>query len=231
MDLEFRPAGEGGLMVYVSAGSAEEGARRVRGLLAALDQAPIPGVTDLVPARRSLLVRYDPLAAAPEELRVRLSHLSLSEGAGEDEVGIVEVPVVYGGRAGADLPHVAEAAGLGEREAAELHCSVEYTVLFLGFMPGFPYLGPLPERLRIPRMATPRTGVPAGSVAVAEDQTGIYPVASPGGWRIIGRTPLRLFDARQDPPALLRPGDRVRFVPIDEAAYSRIHFETRPGGR
>lgn len=231
MDLEFRPAGEGALMVYVPAGSAEEGARRVRGLLAALDRAPIPGVTDLVPARRSLLVRYDPLAAAPEELWARLSHLSLDEGAGEDEADILEVPVLYGDRVGADLPDVAEAAGLSEREVAELHCSVEYTVLFLGFMPGFPYLGPLPERLRVPRLATPRTGVAAGSVAVAEDQTGIYPVASPGGWRVIGRTPLRLFDARREPPALLRPGDRVRFVPIDEAAYSRIHFETRPRER
>jgi 5-oxoprolinase (ATP-hydrolysing) subunit B len=125
----------------------------------------------------------------------------------------IVIPVAYGGSAGPDLAEVAARTGLGEDEVVRLHSSVDYRVLVVGFAPGFAYLGPLPDRLELPRRAEPRVRVPAGSVAIAGRQTGVYPLATPGGWHIVGRTDVRLWDPSADPPALLRPGDRVRFVP------------------
>lgn len=229
MEVEFRNAGDSALILYLRGVTASEGALYLRSLLEHLDQQPPLGVTDAVPALSSLLLTYDPLQTTPEELRVHLSRLALRADGETSQPALVEIPVLYGGEAGVDLGAVAAAAALSEQAAIELHCSQEYTVFFLGFTPGFAYMGPLPEPLQTPRLGTPRVTVPAGSVAIAEDQTGIYPVASPGGWRLIGRTPLRLFDPRKDPPTLLRPGDRVRFVAVDAATYSRLHSETLAG--
>jgi KipI family sensor histidine kinase inhibitor len=228
---EFRTAGDSALLLYVHAGSADEASGYVRGIMRALHGAPLPGVLDAIPARASLLLLYDPLGTTPEEVRACLSGLASAADAAEPdgEPRLLEVPVLYGGEAGADLARIAEAAGLSEREVVELHSGAEYTVDFLGFMPGFPYLSGLPERLHTPRLETPRTLVPQGSVAIAEHQTAIYPVASPGGWNLIGRTPYRCFDPRKHPPALFEPGDRVRFVPIDDATFSSLHFEMMAG--
>ncbi|EAB2687507.1 5-oxoprolinase subunit PxpB [Salmonella enterica] len=128
----------------------------------------------------------------------------------------VEIPVIYGGAGGPDLAAVARHSGLSEKQVVELHASVEYVVWFLGFQPGFPYLGNLPEPLHMPRRAEPRLQVPAGSVGIGGAQTGIYPLSTPGGWQLIGLTPLKLFDPMREPPVLLRPGDSVRFVPQKE---------------
>ncbi|MEK6307200.1 MAG: 5-oxoprolinase subunit PxpB [Pantoea dispersa] len=128
----------------------------------------------------------------------------------------VEIPVVYGGAGGPDLAEVARAADLTSRQVVELHSSADYVVYFIGFQPGFPYLGGLDERLHTPRRAEPRLVVPGGSVGIGGSQTGIYPLAAPGGWQLIGHTPLSLFDPQQQPPTLLRPGDSVRFVPQRE---------------
>ncbi|EKN8947018.1 5-oxoprolinase subunit PxpB [Salmonella enterica] len=128
----------------------------------------------------------------------------------------VEIPVIYGGAGGPDLAAVARHSGLSEKQVVELHASVEYVVWFLGFQPGFPYLGNLPESLHMPRRAEPRLQVPAGSVGIGGAQTGIYPLSTPGGWQLIGLTPLKLFDPMREPPVLLRPGDSVRFVPQKE---------------
>ena len=139
----------------------------------------------------------------------------------ESEVQIPEsrqvaIPVIYGGEAGPDLTVVAEHAGLSIHQVVELHSSTDYVVYFIGFQPGFPYLGGLDPRLHIPRRAEPRVAVPAGSVGIGGSQTGVYPLASPGGWQLIGQTPVALFDPLQQPPTLLRPGDTVRFVPQKE---------------
>ncbi len=225
----FRPAGDSALVMYFQDAPPDECSRHVRRVLEALDESCPAGVTDLIPARTSLLLTYNPLASSREQLEDEFSRLTYGSP-GAEEGTLHEIPVLYGGAGGADLSGVAAEAGLSEEEVVRLHSSEEYTVYFLGFMPGFPYMGPLPEALRSPRLETPRTLVPAGSVAVAEDQTGIYPVASPGGWRLLGRTPLQLFDPRQDPPSLLQPGDRVRFLPVDEAEYSRLHFQVLKGG-
>lgn len=132
------------------------------------------------------------------------------------ESRLVEIPVIYGGESGPDLSVVAEHAALTPRQVVELHSSSDYVVFFIGFQPGFPYLGGLDPRLHMPRRAEPRVAVPAGSVGIGGSQTGVYPLASPGGWQLIGQTRTALFDPLQQPPTLLRPGDRVRFVPQQE---------------
>ena len=189
---------------------------RVRALDASLSGAPLPGVVETVPTYRALLVLYEPSAIAFAALAARLLERAEEGGAAPPAGRLIEVPTCYGGAGGPDLPEVAQACGLAEDAVVALHASTDYTALMLGFRPGFAYLGVLPEVLALPRRATPRARVEAGSVAIAGRQTGIYPSTSPGGWHVIGRTDLRLFDAAAEPPALIGPGDRVRFVPIGE---------------
>lgn len=221
---EFRAAGDSALIMCFAGCPVEERSLCVRQALRWLDAERPAGIVDVVPTYTSVLIIYDPLRTSRADLEGRLSGVVRLD-APAVEPDSRDIPVLYGGDAGKDLADIAAEAGMSERDAVELHCSAEYTVHFLGFMPGFPYLGTVPEPLRTRRLQTPRTHVPAGSVAIADDRTGIYPVTSPGGWRLIGRTPYRLFDPRNDPPALLKPGDRVRFVPVDEAEYSHLHFQ------
>ena len=170
-----------------------------------------------MPTYRSLLVHYDPLRLGYDDV-VHLVGEQLQR-VGEvplPESRVVEVPTLYGGESGPDIAFVAEHNGLSVEEVIRIHSSVDYTVYMLGFTPGFPYLGGMSAAIATPRLETPRPRVPAGSVGLAGQQTGVYPIESPGGWRIIGRTPLVLFDPQRDPPALLAAGDRVRFVPVSE---------------
>ena len=201
--MRLRPAGERGLLVEVE---SLELVHRLHAALRALDP---PGVVELVPAYRTLLVVADPeRAGALDELAARLPALELppAEAVAGDPV---EIPVRYDGQ---DLPEVAGLTGLDAEEVVRRHTAPEYTVAFLGFSPGFPYLVGLDPALEVPRRDTPRTSIPAGSVGLAGGQTGIYPSASPGGWQLIGRTEVTLFDLRRDPPALLAPGSRLRFT-------------------
>ena len=195
---------------------------RVMELLRRLDlAAPIPGVLDLVPAYASVMVRFDPLltAYADIERQLRLILVASQPRVRSTRRGrLVRVPVEYGGAAGPDLEEVAKLSGLPPDEVVHRHSNAEYRVYFVGFQAGFPYLGGLPPELAVPRLDRPRPEVPAGSVGVAGRQTGIYPVSAPGGWRLIGRTSLRLFNAALNPPALLRPGDIVKFEPLSPAA-------------
>ena len=177
-----------------------------------------------MPAYRSLSILYDPLTTNPAGLAEVLHAL---EGdlcaAGIGEAKVVPIPVCYGGEFGPDIGIVAEHTGLREQEIIAVHTAVDYPIYMIGFTPGFCYLGGLDPRLRTPRRKTPRTNLPAGSVGLAESQTGMYPVESPGGWQIIGRTPLRLFAPARENPFLYEPGDRIRFVPIDEAEFGRLY--------
>jgi KipI family sensor histidine kinase inhibitor len=197
-----RPAGERGLLVEV------EDLETVHRLHAALRELDPPGVVELVPAYRTVLIVVQPdRAGVLDELAAGLPELELPPAeavAGET----VEVPVRYDGE---DLPEVARLTGLEAEEVVRRHTAPEYTVAFLGFSPGFPYLVGLDPALEVPRRDTPRTSIPAGSVGLAGNQTGIYPTASPGGWQLIGRTEVTLFDPARDPPALLAPGTRLRF--------------------
>lgn len=176
----------------------------------------IPEVVEAIPGMNNItVVLRNPHSVALDAIE-RLQRWWEESEALEPESRAIEIPVVYGKAAGPDLGEVARHAGLTEKQVVELHASVDYVVWFLGFQPGFPYLGGLPEQLATPRRDEPRLQVPAGSVGIGGPQTGIYPLASPGGWQLIGHTPLALFDARRDEPVLLRPGDTVRFVPQKE---------------
>ncbi|MDW8403880.1 5-oxoprolinase subunit PxpB, partial [Chloroflexus sp.] len=203
--------GEAALLVRWPAELATAGAPLAA--MAALEQDSLPGVIDLVPAIDSLLVCFDPLTTDRDQLTARLSDLAAHPPLTALPAGReVIIPVHYGGADGPDLAEVAAQAGLTPDEVIALHTATEQRVLMIGFAPGYPYLGWLPPALHLPRRATPRVAVPAGSVAIAAGMTGIYPSILPGGWHLIGRTEARLFDPAADPPALLQPGDRVRFV-------------------
>lgn len=203
----IRPFGETALLVELP------DARAAQALAAKLLTDPITGVLEVVPALASVLVEVEPIhadidaVASALEARLAATPVDIS---GRRR----SIPVVYGGEHGPDLASVAELCGLSQAEVVELHATTELRVLFDGFAPGFAYLGDLPRPMRPPRLSTPRTHTPPGSVAIADAMTGIYPADLPGGWRVIGRTPVTLFDPRRDPPAYLVPGDVVRFERI-----------------
>jgi len=214
----IKPLGEFGFVVEFDDEISPTTNGRVRALARALQD--FPGIVEYVPTLRSILLIVDPLTIDADRFAERALDLGRTlppdlEGTGR----IHEVPVVYGGSAGPDLAAVAERQGLVPEEVVRLHSSPDYLVYMLGFAPGFPYLGIVPALLQTPRHPSPRIRVPRGSVAMAEALTGIYPLQTPGGWQILGRTPLRIYDARQPEPLLFRPGDRIRFVPISRADF------------
>ena len=226
----FLPAGDVALSVELGDDISPETNRRVRYLSLAIQGESIPGIIDLVPTYRSVLVYYDPLRLTLPDLQERIRTLEEHlEKAGVQAPNLVEIPTVYGGEYGPDLGHVAEHNGITTEEVIRLHSGADYLVYMMGFTPGFTYLGGMSERVATPRLQTPRTAIPAGSVGIAEQQTGIYPTESPGGWQLIGRTPLQLFDPQRDPPVVIDAGDYVRFVPIDEIAYLELERQVRAG--
>lgn len=192
----------------------EVGNRYALALAAALDKKNIAGLSPAIPAVNSVLLQYDPLRIDAEQLRAQISAIVAKlKPVAAEPAHIVEIAVVYGGAAGPDLAEVAASLGISERDVVALHSSQVYRVLMIGFAPGFPYLGPVPDQLQLPRRSTPRTAVPAGSVAIAAGMSGIYPARLPGGWHLLGGTSQQMFDPQREQPALLKPGDGVRFVP------------------
>ena len=179
-------------------------------------------IRNIHPAYATVLIDFDPLRMSHEELTAIVEKLLPRKSEGAWSSRIVQIPVCYGGDFGMDLPFVAEHAGLSTQEVIQLHSATRYLVHFLGFSPGFGYLGGLPKQLECPRLESPRKAVVAGSVGIAGAQTGVYPIDSPGGWRIIGRTPLRMFDPFADTPTRLEPGDTVQFLSIDPEAFAEI---------
>ena len=220
----FLPAGDQSVVVELGDDISPETNRRVRDLTAAVDRAAVAGVYDLMPTYRSLLIYYDPLTISYSGLREKLEDIEKNlDEAALDNPRVVGIPTLYGGEYGPDLEFVADNAGISTDEVVEIHSGADYLIYMMGFSPGFPYLGGLSEKLHTPRLQTPRTEIPAGSVGIAESQTGVYPVASPGGWRLIGRTPVKMFDQYQEPPSLLAAGDYIRFVPLaGEEEYLEI---------
>jgi inhibitor of KinA len=197
--------------------------RRVRQLMLAAEKAKIPGVIETVPTYRSLLVYFEPGQISPRKLRETLH--SLTRQTVESELPKpkqIEIPTVYGGEYGPDLEFVAAHHNLSEPEVIQIHSGTPYLIYMIGFMPGFPYLGGMSPRIATPRLETPRTKIPAGSVGIAGSQTGIYPAESPGGWRLIGRTPLKLFDPEREPPALFQAGDYLTFTSITPEKFLSI---------
>jgi KipI family sensor histidine kinase inhibitor len=196
---------------------------KVRAMAALLKKGLPEGVEAVIPAYRNLSLLYDPLLASPEKLQAVLE--GLEAGLLEVEIPpprIVEIPVLYGGEHGPDLEFVAQHNGLTAEQVVAIHAGSDYPIYMIGFTPGFCYLGGLDRRIHTPRRKTPRTLLPGGSVGIAEAQTGMYPVDSPGGWQIIGRTPLRLFAPERENPFLYEAGDRIRFVPVTQDQYESI---------
>ncbi|SRR5579883_117521 len=229
-ELTAEPLSEDALLLRFDDSIDPEVNARVHAAAARLRAAHLPGMVDIAPSYAGLLLRFDPLAwedaLADESAHARL--LASVETILRDpcttarfpQTRVVEIPVCYSSEFGPDLDEAARQAQLSARDFIARHTAADYSVAMVGFAPGFPYLLGLDPILHVPRRATPRTRVPAGSVAIGGAQTGIYPRELPGGWRIIGRTPLRLFDPQRDPPCLLAPGDRVRFRAIDADEFS-----------
>ena len=207
---------------------------RVHAAAETLRRVEMPGLLDVIPAYATLALHYDAAFWAGRNGEPAWRHLAGTLSAvfatpprGDASEGrVVEIPVCYGGAHGADLDAVAAHAGLGVDEVITRHTGADYRVAMLGFAPGFPYLLGLDPALHMPRRAQPRTRVPRGSVAIGGAQTGVYPSELPGGWQLIGRTPLTLFDAAREPPCLLVPGDRVRFRPIDASEFDALAAST-----
>jgi len=215
MTPRFRTMGDRSLLVELGEEISPATNTLVQDLLQRLEAASIPGIKELAPGYRSLLVIYNPLVVSPVALQSRITAVAgdtqrLSAPAAKP----VTVPVVYGGAGGPDLESVAAHLRIDAEEVVRLHTGTVYRVYMIGFMPGFPYMGELPSILAMPRRPTPRTRVPKGSVGIAQRQTGIYPVDSPGGWQIIGWTPIELFDPHRQPLSLLDMGNTVKFEAI-----------------
>jgi inhibitor of KinA len=224
-------AGEGGLLVELGDTIDPALNARVHQIAEAVRRHLARDVLEVVPTYRSLLVIFDPLRVKRARLEEKIAGLLSRVLRRERRLAgrTVRVPVGYGGRHGPDLEFVAAHGGISVEEVVAIHASASYLVFMLGFTPGFPYLGGMSERIAAPRLDSPRPRIPAGSVGIAGAQTGIYPVESPGGWRLIGRTPLRLFDPQSEHPFLLSAGDRVRFVAVGEREWQDIALRVEDG--
>ncbi len=234
--MEIAPLGDSALIVRIRESFDDASDEALNAVLATqrlLENAKLPGVIELAPAYTTVALFFDPMrvvafGAKADEVfdwlaeRIRKAISSANEVRRDQiETSLVEIPACYDAEFAPDLDEVAHHAGLGAQEVVDLHCASEYRVHCIGFTPGFPFLGGLPSKLATPRRSTPRKEIPAGSVAIGGAQTGIYPVKSPGGWNVIGRTPLRLFDPQKDPPALLRASDRVHFRAITRGEFEK----------
>ena len=229
METRFTPLGDRAITVTLGQSIDEPTHQLVRAATRALEHDRPDGVVDLVPAFTSVAVHYDPARVSgaadvsPHDrmvaaLRARLEHLRVED---LPPPRSIDIPVCYGGALGPDLDDVARRHNLSVDEVVRIHASGDYLVYMVGFMPGFAYLGGLPERIATPRRPSPRTAVPAGSIGIGGQQTGVYPLESPGGWNLIGRTPLKIFDVTREEQTLLAAGDRVRFRPISLAEFRR----------
>jgi len=225
----FLPAGDGAVVVEFGSAVDEALSDRVMAMDARIAEAGIEGVVETVPTYRSLLVVYDPLAIRARQLIPRLAELAANAGEATAVGRRWVIPVCYGGDHGEDLEWVAKVHDMTPEEVIALHSEAIYRVYMIGFTPGFAYLGGLPEILHTPRRETPRTLVPAGSVAIGGQQAAVFSVAAPSGWHMLGRTPVRTFDLKRDDPFLIAPGDRIRFSPVAAAEFAALAARAEAG--
>lgn len=230
--MRYLYAGETGLVVEFGNEISPEINTKIKRLVDFFDHRNEIGIIEILPTYRSLLISYNPLEISTERLlemieqAFEISETSDSKNSFRE---IVEIPVFYGGELGPDLAFVAKHNQLSPEEVINIHSSDEYLIYMIGFTPGFPYVGGMSEQIATPRLQIPRTRIPAGSVGIAANQTGIYPVESPGGWQLIGRTPLCLFDYRKENPFLLDAGHYLSFKPIDQNEFQKISDEVLRG--
>ncbi|WP_339855123.1 5-oxoprolinase subunit PxpB [uncultured Nisaea sp.] len=225
----FLPAGDTALVVQF--GEAVDAAvnRQVRHVAAKLRETATDGIVDIVPTIRSLMVHYDPLVTRASTLQSAISEILHHQHEGEDGYRLWSVPVCYEGACAPDLESVARDMKLETSEVVRLHTAAPQEVLMMGFLPGFPYLGLLPEAFDVPRRFEPRVKVPARSISIAVRQTTVYTVESPGGWHLIGRTPVEFFDPKREEPILVAAGDRIQFQPVSMADYEALRKDVEAG--
>jgi inhibitor of KinA len=218
-----RLAGDTGFLVEFGDGIDPKVNAKVRTMARALENNPQPGIREVIPTYRSLLFIYEPDLMDPDRLYTLVEKLDAGRTALKTETfKVVEIPVCYGGEFGPDIGNVQKASGMTQEQVIQVHATPNYLIYMVGFTPGFAFLGGLDERLFTPRLKTPRMAVPKGSVGIANNQTGMYPIASPGGWQIIGRTPMNLFAPWKKDPFRYRAGDKIKFMPISESEYHRL---------
>ena len=223
-------AGDSALLIEFEQKIAPEINAQITAFVHLLKEQHIEGVTDLIPAFASLLINYDPRVIGYKDLKARIEELLKIEVSEEaSEARVFEIPVCYGGEYGPDIANIAENAGISEQEVIDIHCSKDYLIYMLGFLPGFVYLGGLDGRIHTPRLANPRISIPAGSVGIAASQTGIYPLNSPGGWQLLGMTPVKTYDPERETPILVEAGDYIRFVPVTEEEFLKIKKQVDDG--
>jgi len=216
-------SGDKGLVVEFGNEINEETNTKVRNLYLAVQKSQIAGIYEMIPTYRSLLIQYNPIEIEVNKLVEKLTEIENSlDSIDLPKPRIIEIPTIYGGEFGEDIKFVSEHNGISEDEVIKIHSSVDYRIYMLGFSPGFPYLGGMSKKIETPRLKIPRTKIPAGSVGIAGKQTGIYPMDSPGGWQLIGRTPIKLYDPKSQTPIILQAGDYLRFAPIEKDEYDNI---------
>jgi len=227
----FLPAGDTAIVVEFGHEVSRPVSDMVLSLADSLAGASLPGVVELVPTFRSLMVHYDPLLTSYEilESAIRLQLSNTGFSIREHRPRLFSIPVAYGDEHGPDLNEVAERTQMTPGDVIRLHTSVMYHVYSIGFLPGYPYMGDGPAELSLPRRESPRLRVPMGSVCIAFRQAGIYSLESPGGWHLLGRTPVRLFDTRRENPVMLAPGDKVRFEPVSTLEFSSLDDDAAAG--
>ncbi len=207
---------------------SEEINKKIRTLTTLIENRKISGINEVVPTYRSLMIHYNPLIIGYEELVIILKEAEENINSIElPSPEIIEIPVLYGGKYGPDIENVAKHNNLTVEEVVKIHTSAQYLIYMLGFTPGFPYLGGMDKRIATPRLSSPRIKIPAGSVGIAGEQTGVYPVQSPGGWQLIGSTPVELFNPKRDNPILLKSGNYIVFKSINEEEYMRIKEDVK----
>lgn len=232
MNVTFNIAGDQSILVTFSEQHiSDEASKSVRKLAELVERKKVVGMEEVILGYSSLLVHYNPMKITYESmlqiLKKLLQQIDLSEN---EQTNHIEIPVLYGGALGPDLAEVAHFHNLPEEEVIRVHTTPSYTVNFLGFTPGFPFLSGLSSKIATPRLANPRTRIRAGSVGIANNQTGIYPVNSPGGWQLIGHTPITLYDSQRHNPFLLSPGDKITFKAITKEEYVQLIRQQQGGG-
>lgn len=227
-ETKYLISGEKALVIEFGDEISEEINSKVRTMMIAIEKENIKGIIEMIPTYRSLMVYYNPIDIDYKSLLNKLKAL-------ESELNnldiplpkVVEIPTLYGGEFGPDIENVAKHNDISVDEVIKIHSSKEYLIYMLGFTPGFPYLGGMDERIATPRLKVPRTKITGGSVGIAGSQTGIYPIDSPGGWQLIGKTPIKLYDSLRETPILLQAGNYIKFTPIDEEEYVKIENEIK----
>lgn len=229
-EVRYLVAGDSAVCVEFGNEISPEINKKIRAFKIAVEKSDIPGIVETVPTYRSLLVHYHPEVIGFKALTEKFDKLMSSlSSIPIPPPTVIEIPVFYGGEMGPDIENVAEHNHKTVEEVIKIHTSEEYLIYMIGFIAGFPYLGGMSKEIATPRLKSPRVKIEGGSVGIAGEQTGIYPVASPGGWQLIGRTPLKLYDADREKPVLLEAGQYIKFAAVTEEEYKKIEKEVEDG--